>query len=296
MADEAAEECADIEADEREVPEAGDHFCSEAFAGAGDADERDAFGRGQAVVAGFFGKGFLALPQPRFEHFEPADIGNRLLRREELECAGLADDALFFRRDHINAAFVKRAGGFGDDALRRLDFGDDAFADDALGLVRREAECGAQDFLAAKVGELHFDLRVLHKAVEDAAHLFDVRRRELHEENVVAQIIRHLRAGRGDDDRLARGFKRVGEVAELAGDDGLIVQAVVKILEHEDGIAVALGLGNGFEGGLRVPRIGHRSSIFADGFEIRGNVPSHEAAIRALTQSLQRGDDAVLLI
>src|SRR5690606_25636810 len=125
LADEGAEDLADVEAQQRHLPHGADGLGREALTAAGDADEQDALGHREPELAGLRVEGVLALGEPLLEDLEAADVAEVLLRLEVLEDSGLADDALLLAEDDVD---IEVAGP------------DDALGEDVLGLVEGEAE------------------------------------------------------------------------------------------------------------------------------------------------------------
>lgn len=154
-ADEAAEHSADIEAEERHLPEAGDGFGGEALAAALHADEKDAARGGEAEVAGGRGEGEGAFLEPVFECGETAEVGEGFAAVVVFEKAVFADELAFFFED-IGEFFG------GEAFLADEDAGEDVF-----GFVEGEATGGLEETIATGIVEIDFDLGKAADVVDD---------------------------------------------------------------------------------------------------------------------------------
>lgn len=204
----------------------------------------------------------------------------------------------FFLGDHVHAGLVEGAGGLEPAAVGAPDLGHDGFGENPLGLIGGQAKGGAQDLFLAQRGEVDADVGVLGEPVQERFQLVQVRRGPLDEEYVVLKVGGNLGGGGGDDDGFfTGGLEAVGQVTQLPGDDRLVVQAVVKVFEHKDRVALAVGLGDSFEGGFGIARVGQRAAARVhDGPEEGGNVPTEQAPLGFLAQALEGGDDPFLLV
>jgi hypothetical protein len=159
--DESAEDLADVEAQQRHLPQRPDGLGGQRLATAGDADEQDALRDGQAEVAGLLCERAVPLLEPIFERFQAADVVELLLRLVILEQTGLADDGLLLRQDgvHVEVAvphqalgedvvglFVGEAqGGFGEAVARVV-----AVAGAQIGKILAQPSMSAR--MSARVG------------------------------------------------------------------------------------------------------------------------------------------------
>ena len=78
------------------MPETADHLGRQTLAGAGNANERNALGRREAVITGFFGKCPFAQSEPIFQDIQTADVVGCLRDLVIFECLAFADDLLLF--------------------------------------------------------------------------------------------------------------------------------------------------------------------------------------------------------
>jgi hypothetical protein len=154
-ADEAAEHFADIEAEERHLPEAGDGFGGEALAAALHANEQDAAGCGEAEVASGRGEGEGAFLEPVLEGGKTAQVGEGFAAVVVFEKAVFADELAFFFED-----IGKFVGG--EAFLADEDAGEDVF-----GFVEGEATGGLEETIATGIVEIDFDLREAADVVDD---------------------------------------------------------------------------------------------------------------------------------
>jgi hypothetical protein len=96
LANDTAEDLAEVEAQQRIAPLFGDGLGDEAFTATLHAKEHDAFRSLDALFLRLIGEGALALLQPDFEVFESANVLAEVrLRLEELQNLGLLDNAGF---------------------------------------------------------------------------------------------------------------------------------------------------------------------------------------------------------
>ena len=104
----AREDEVHVEAEERQRPLSGDDLDGEALAASGDAHEQDAARRRHVFLARFGEKEGAAFADPLFELVEPAELGDGLIRRDELEDALLARDLLFLGQNLLEEGLVER--------------------------------------------------------------------------------------------------------------------------------------------------------------------------------------------
>src|SRR5918999_568574 len=90
------EDFADIQAQQRQLPERAHRLGSQRFTTARHADQQDSLGAGQPEFPRLFGKGFFALLQPPLQLFQAADITELLRGVIELQNPRLANNLLFF--------------------------------------------------------------------------------------------------------------------------------------------------------------------------------------------------------
>ncbi len=100
------------------------------------------------------------------------------------------------------------------------------------------------------------------------------------------------------DDGLACGLERLRQIAELADDSGLLVKAVVEVLENENRIRVGIGLSDGLQRseGVFCVRGWRCAGRFGHNLETIRNIPSEQAALSAFAKLFERGDDTLLFV
>ncbi len=155
LANVAIEEDAGVEAEEGATPGGGDGLGGEAFAGALDAEHKDAAGGGDAEVDGGGGEGVLALGKPGFEGAEAADFGDIDGGFDIFEEAVAGEEAAFFGEDVVEVGDVE------------LVVADDDVGDDFAGLACGEALEVAEDGVGILAGEVDLDLGALLLDADD---------------------------------------------------------------------------------------------------------------------------------
>ena len=230
------------------------------------------FGGRQAVVARLAGEGPLAQPQPLLQHVQPADVGQRLRGRVELQRLALADDLPLLLGHQVDVAVVEHA------------VGDDGLGEDALRLRRRQPQRRLDQLLAAQRGQVRPSrpapcVSRSSTASSSAAPGGGRRHRPPPRPSVPRAPCADGVVTRID---FLLNFSRCARLRSLRRT-AAVGPAVVEVLEHEQPVAV--GLVDLLQRGHGIPRRRRRDAVPLER-ETLGDVPGQAGRLSAVADRL----------
>ncbi len=196
---------ADVEPQQRQLPQARGRLGAEALAASLHAQQQHSLGRRQAELRGPLAEGRAPLAEPVLEIVQPRDRRELLLALVVLQRAALADDLLLLAENDADVVGVELA-------VEHQGLGEYVF-----GLFERQAPRGVHQLLASFGVEVDADPRLVLDVVDDAieqpVEVVDRRRAELDHGDVFGQLNRDLHDRRHEHDRLVSIAQGVGDIA-----------------------------------------------------------------------------------